>query len=138
MTDVTGTIVEIDGEYALIRLDETGCGRCHEEGGCGGHNLGKMLCSSPQTFRVLNPAKSPVGAHVTISIAEGAVRRTAVLAYGLPLLGLFLGAFCGLLLAGDAGAIAGSLVGLFGAWGAVHYVLRRSSSDRHAQPFIKA
>jgi sigma-E factor negative regulatory protein RseC len=138
MIDVTGTIVGLDGEYAMIRMDETGCGRCHEEGGCGGNNLGKMLCSTPQTFRVLNPARSPVGAHVTVSIAEGALRRTAMLAYGLPLLALFLGAFSGLLLAGDVGAIAGSLFGLFGAWGAVRYTLRRSSSDLGAQPFIKA
>ena len=36
MIDVTGTIVELDGDYAIIRMDETGCGRCHEEGGCGG------------------------------------------------------------------------------------------------------
>ena len=138
MIDVTGTIVELDGEYAIIRMDETGCGRCHEEGGCGGNNLGKMLCSSPQTFRVFNPARSPVGAHVTISIAEGAVWRTAMLAYGLPLASLFLGAFSGLMIAGDVGAIAGSLIGLFGAWVAVRYTLRRRRFDPQSQPFIKA
>ena len=43
MIEAKGIVVSVEGAQAEVRLDETGCGRCHEEGGCGGHNLGAML-----------------------------------------------------------------------------------------------
>ena len=61
MIDALGTITALDGKYALVLMDESGCGRCHEQGGCGGNNLGKMFCSTPRTFRVLNPRNSVIG-----------------------------------------------------------------------------
>ncbi len=137
MIDAMGTVTALEGQYALVRMAETGCGRCHEDGGCGGHNLGKMLCSSPQIFRVLNSGDSSVGDHVIISIAEGAVRRSAILAYGWPLLSLFAGAFSGLIVADEAGAMAGSMIGLLGSWVALRYFQRRNSSDLRFEPYIK-
>ena len=137
MIDATGTITALDGDYAIVSMDETGCGRCHEEGGCGGNNLGKMLCSAPRVFRVLNPGNSSVGDRVTISIAEGAIRSSAILAYGLPLLSLFAGAFGGLAVGGDAGAIAGSIVGLLGSWMGVRYFQLRKTPDQRSEPYIK-
>ena len=138
MIDAPGTVTEIDGEHAVVRMDETGCGRCHEEGGCGGHNIGKMLCASPRSFRVLNPGNSRVGDRVRVSIAEGAVRRGALFAYGLPLLLLFVGALGGSAIAGETGAIAGAAAGLAGSW----LVLRRDArthdkEDRGSRPYIR-
>ena len=80
MIDAQGTITAVNGDTAEVLMDETGCGRCHEEGGCGGHNIGKMLCASPRTFQVVNPGNSAVGDRVTVVIAEGAVRRSATAA----------------------------------------------------------
>jgi len=137
MTDAPGNITALDGEYAIVRMDETGCGRCHEEGGCGGNNLGKMLCSAPRTFRVLNPKRANVGDRVVISIAEGAVRHSAILVYGLPLLALFLGAFGGFALAGEVGAILGATSGLILAWLGLRYAHRSASSDQRFQPYIR-
>jgi len=137
MIDAMGTITALDGDYALVRMDDTGCGRCHEDGGCGGNNLGKMLCSSPRIFQVMNSGKSSVGDRVTISIAEGAVRRTAILAYVLPLLSLFIGAFGGLIVAGEAGSIIGSIIGLLGAWMALRYFQRHNQSNQRFEPYIK-
>ena len=104
MIDAPGTITALDGEYVIVRMEETGCGRCHEDGGCGGNNLGKMFCSTPRTFRVLNPGAAGVGERVNVVIADGAIRRSALLAYGLPLVALFAGALAGLVLGGDGGA----------------------------------
>ena len=137
MIDAPGTIAALDGEYAIVHMDETGCGRCPEEGGCGGNNLGKMLCSAPRTFRVLNPKHSSVGDRVVITIAEGAVRRSATLAYGLPLLALFLGAFGGLAMAGEAGAIIGAISGLLVAWLGLRYAHRSVTPDRRSEPYIR-
>jgi sigma-E factor negative regulatory protein RseC len=137
MIDAPGTITALDGDYAIVRMDETGCGRCHEEGGCGGNNIGKMFCSTPRTFRVLNPGHSVIGDHVTIVIAEGVVRRSAALAYGLPLLALIIGALAGSVLAGEIGAILGSLGGLLCSWLALHFAQLYIRPDQRTQPYIR-
>ena len=137
MIDAPGTVVAVDGEYALVSMDETGCGRCHEEGGCGGNNIGKMFCNAPRTFRVLNPGRSAVGDRVTIVIAEGVVRRTAALAYGLPMLALFAGALMGSALAGESGAIIGAISGLLCAWLGLRYLQASGAADKNSQPYIR-
>lgn len=137
LADAPGIIIELDGEYAMVRMDEAGCGRCHEPGGCGGNNIGKMFCNAPRVFRVLNPEQAAVGTQVTIAIAEGAVRRSAVLAYGLPLLALFLGAFCGSLVDGESGAIIGAICGLLSAWIGLRFAHRSHSPGRQFQPYIQ-
>ena len=137
MIDAQGTITAVNGDTAEVLMDETGCGRCHEEGGCGGHNIGKMLCASPRTFQVLNPGNSAVGDRVTVVIAEGAVRRSALFAYVVPLLALLVGALGGSALAGELGAIAGAVSGLLGAWLMLRYVQARSTPKRNSQPYIR-
>jgi len=137
MIDAPGTVTALDGEYAVVRMDETGCGRCHEPGGCGGQNIGKMFCSAPRVFRVLNPKKATIGARVMIAIAEGAVRRSAAFAYGLPLLALFSGVFIGSTIAGEPGAIVGAISGLVLAWMGLHFVNRLHSPDQRFQPYIR-
>lgn len=137
MIDAAGTITALDGAYAIVRMDEAGCGRCHEEGGCGGANIGKMLCSTPRVFRVLNPQNASVGNRVTIVIAEGAVRRSALLGYGLPLFALFVGAMGGMTLAGEGGAIVGAAIGLLIAWAVLRYCQYCTKSDSRFQPYIR-
>ena len=78
--EASGTVAQIDGEYAIVHMDQTGCGRCHEEGGCGGHNLGNLLCRSVRSLRVANPGQARVGDRVRIAVAVGALRRSASLA----------------------------------------------------------
>jgi len=135
--DASGTITALDHPYAQVRMDETGCGRCHEAGGCGGNTMSKLFCSTPRTFRVLNHGPLGVGDRVTIVIAEGAVRRSATLAYGCPLLALFVGAIAGSLLAGEMGAMAGSLCGVLAAWAALHGAHQRRAADPRCEPYIK-
>ncbi len=137
MIDAQGTITELDGEYAVVRMDETGCGRCHELGGCGGNNIGKMFCSAPRNFRVLNPRNSVIDERVTIAVAEGSLRRGAVLAYGLPLMALFIGALTGSALAGETGAIVGSISGLLLSWLLLRYAQLHSTPDHRSQPYIR-
>lgn len=137
MIDAQGTIISVDGEHAVVQMDETGCGRCHESGGCGGNNIGRMLCASPRNFKVMNPKLLSVGSRVTVAIAEGAVRRSATIAYALPLVILFLGAFCGLSLAGENGAIAGFFGGLFLSALAIRFLIARGVTNPTASPFIR-
>ncbi len=61
MTDAQGTVIALEGDEAVVRMDEAGCGRCHEKGGCGGQNLGRMFCSTSPTYRLHNPGGLRVG-----------------------------------------------------------------------------
>lgn len=137
MIDASGTITALDGEYAIVRMDESGCGRCYEQGGCGGNNIGKMFCTTPRTFRVLNPGGSAIGDRVTIVIAGGAVGLSAAFAYGIPLLALFVGALSGSALAGEAGAILGSIGGLLSAWLGLRCAKVSGTQNQRHQPYIR-
>ena len=109
---VRGVVRAIDGLQAVVEIEHGGCGRCHEEGGCGGQQLTQMFCSGPKTYRVDNRLGALLGERVTIAIAGGSVRRTANLAYGVPLIAAIAGAALGVPLSGDAGAILGAGAGL--------------------------
>lgn len=138
MTAAWGTVAAVDGEHALIRMDEGGCGRCREVGGCGGNKIASLLCSTPRTFRVPNPEQRAVGERVRVRVGEGLVRRSAWYAYAFPLLALLAAALAGSALAGEAGAIGGALLGLLVGWLGLRRVQRRDASDPRFQPSIRS
>lgn len=107
---VLGTVVAIEGHEAVVEVAHGGCGRCHEPGGCGGVQLTQALCVSPRHYRLpFDGIPLAAGDRVVIDIAPGAVRRTANLVYGLPLLATVLGAAVGTALADDLGGVLGAL-----------------------------
>lgn len=136
MIEAKGIVTALDGEYAFVRMDDAGCGRCHEPGGCGGVNIGKMLCTTPQVFRVLNPDQTTIGQRVGVTIPDGVVRKSALLAYGIPLLMLLAGACFGTAMAGDIGALSGAGVGLVASFPLLRFVQVKSSASRQFQPYI--
>lgn len=109
---VSAVVRALEGRDAVVEVEAGGCGRCHEKGGCGGQQLTQMFCSSPKTYRVDNSLGADIGDRVTVAIASGSVRRTANLAYGVPLTATIIGAALGTPLAGDTGAILGAGIGL--------------------------
>ena len=89
---VRATVRALEGGIALVEVEQGGCGRCHEKGGCGGQNLTQMLCTSPKVYRAENRIGAAVGERGLIDIESGSVRASANLAYGVPLLACVLGA----------------------------------------------
>ena len=122
-TTIKAVIRTLDGRFANVEVEQGGCGRCHEEGGCGGQQLTQMFCSSPKTYRVDNVIGAEVGDRVTIAVAAGSVSRTANFAYILPLTVTIAGAALGALFGGDLSAIIGAGIGLAAAF---LYVIARS------------
>lgn len=123
---IKAVVRALDGNEAIVEVESGGCGRCHEEGGCGGQNLTQMFCSGQKTYRADNPLGAEIGDRVTVAIAAGSVRRTANLAYGLPLLATIAGAVAGSSLGGDAGAMLGAVIAL----GLALYYVRFRSHDK--------
>lgn len=139
MIEVSGKVTALDQGYALVAIAERGCGRCHDDGGCGGNNLAQMLCSSPKVYKVLNSGNANVGDTVSIVMENGALRRGALAAYGWPLFGLFVGAGLGAVFFGDPGSMVGAGVGVLFAWASLRLPgIRKLFSRADSQPRIKS
>ena len=124
-TTVRAVVRELDSDNALVEVEQGGCGRCHEQGGCGGRSLTQMFCSEPKRYRVANDIDAAVGDHVTVAIAGGSVRRSANLAYILPLTATIAGALLGMELGDDQGAMLGAVAGLLASF---IYIARRTAT----------
>lgn len=136
MTEIRAIVRALDGNFALVEVEQGGCGRCHEKGGCGGQHLTQALCTSPKTYRVTNPVGAAVGDAVQVGIPSGAIRFSANLAYGLPILGVFAGALIGMEMAGDIAAIGGAGVGLVLAWFIARQIAQSGTGNPQFQPQI--
>ena len=123
----------LDADMVEVEIEQ-GCGRCHEEGGCGGQNLTQMFAAGPRHYRLRNTVAAGVGDRVAIAIAPGSVRRSANFAYGVPLAALFVGALAGGQLAGDGGAMLGAAAGLLLAF--LYLAWRRPAASQVAAPQI--
>lgn len=121
---VCGIVRAVDGSQADVEVEQGGCGRCHEKGGCGGQSLTRIFASGPRRYRVDNALGAEVGERVTVAIAGGSVRRAANLAYGVPLLAGIAGAVLGTALHGDPGGMLGAALAFAGA---LLFVRRRSA-----------
>lgn len=133
---IRGVVRALDGNDALVEVEQGGCGRCHEEGGCGGQQLTQMFCNGPKSYRAENTFGARVGDRVLVATAPGSVRRTANLAYGMPLLGALGGAFVGMAFAGDTGAMLGALAGLVFAFAYIRRRSRRKAGTTEDRPHI--
>ena len=133
---IRGIVRALDGEKALVEVEQGGCGRCHEEGGCGGQQLTQMFCSGPKTYQADNTIGAAVGDKVVVATAPGSVRRTANLAYGIPLIGAIGGAMVGMRLGGDVGGMLGALVGLLGAFAYIRLRTTQDAGSSLARPHI--
>jgi len=116
----------LDGTSAHVEVEQGGCGRCHEAGGCGGQQLTQMFCKGPKIYMVDNIIGAKVGDRVTVAIDAGSVSRAANFAYILPLTAIFVGAVLGTLFGGDLSAVIGAGIGLSIAF---LYVITRSRSN---------
>ena len=125
---------------ALARLEfdaNGGCGRCHEEGGCGGISLAQPLCSKPKSLLLPDSIGLVVGDTVRVSIPDQLLSRGITRTYVIPLLLFFTGSIAGAallpevmpvrwLITQDVGAIAGAGFGLIAAWWQLQRSQRKS------------
>jgi len=142
MIETQATVTGLDGAYALVEAPQSGCGRCHEKGGCGGaNNTAQLFCNSPRHFRVLNPLHAKVGDRVAIGVPDGALSRTALLLYVLPLTAMIMGSVLGVVLASEALrdglAVLGAVLGLVGGLSLARHWQRRWIASARFAPVIR-
>lgn len=115
-------------------IQQSACGACSAKSGCGQHALSqlgkkvKLWLATDQTLKA--------GEQIIIGLPEGALAKSALALYGIPLVSLSIGAVIGQSLWGESGAILSGIVALLAG-----FKLARAWSDknrRHWQPaFIR-
>lgn len=114
MLEESGTVVAIEGDYALIETQrKSACGHCGVGDSCGTSVLSSLFSNKRSRIRLKNHLGLVVGETAVIGINETVLLSTAVLAYLLPLISMIVCTLVGdSLVAGDSGFVFG-LAGLF-------------------------
>lgn len=134
LNQVEGVVRSVDGDIALVEVSQGGCGRCHEDGGCGGQSLTQMFCTGPRQYRVQNASGALPEERVLVVVPDGSIRQAAHRAYGLPVAACLLGGLLGQSVAGDIAAILGAFGGVVVAFVYLRYWSARAVQV--TQPYI--
>lgn len=131
MLETRAIVIKVEGREALVEaVHGGGCGACGGGSSCGSGKLAEAFCVRPRQFRARNEINAQAGEEVEISVRDGALFRSALTLYGVPLILLFAGAAAGehwLGAAGrDGGAAIGALAGLLAG-----FALAARLSARH-------
>jgi sigma-E factor negative regulatory protein RseC len=136
-SEQTGRVLALDGDYALVQVEQGGCGRCHEPGGCGGPQLTRIFGRASRQCRARNACGARPGDRVVIVLPAGVLARHATLGYGLPLAGLLAGAMIGEFLGkGNGGALAGAALGLLLVWRMLRWRSLRIAEDPQSGAYV--
>lgn len=133
MSETLARVVRVEGDSAWVEVQApTSCGACGGRG-CGSSAVfGQLFRARPASYPVNNVIDAKVGDSVIVAVADGELLRAALRGYGIPLLLLLVGAVFGLALAGNAGSIAGAVLGLLlGALSMQRVGVARPSIVRH-------
>lgn len=127
---VRGTVSRVEGDMAVVDVvRSSGCGRCHEPGGCGGTNLATgAACVS--NYRLANTIGAKPGEEVLVAVPPGSILKAVAWAYGVPGGLMLVGAGMSTAVIGsDMAALAGAAAGL-----ATGFVLLRLARRKAGQP----
>ena len=91
-------------------IQASACGSCSANAGCGQHTLSKL--GRPVRLWIDTEDTFSVGEVILLTLPQGSLAISAVVLYGLPLIGLIAGAVLGQYAGGDVIAVLSSLVGL--------------------------
>jgi sigma-E factor negative regulatory protein RseC len=112
MSQCDAVVVEASGNQVLVEVPgrAPACGSCQTQDACQDGLLG--LSAGPRRYRLDNLIGARVGDRVSLTVADGTLWRASLASYGLPVLLAIAGAAIGQSLAGDPGAVTGTLAGL--------------------------
>lgn len=141
MIETRALVLRVDGGYAIVEADRAaGCGRCDSAKGCATGTLSKLFCFKPRQLKVMNSVGAEPGDRVVVGIYDGALMKSSVAAYLVPLALLLCGALAGAFFAQgpakDLYSAMGALGGLGAGLGWMSFYSSRNRSSRDFQPCI--
>jgi sigma-E factor negative regulatory protein RseC len=93
MIEEQALVVGLDQEYVSLEIIRTKpCGICGQTRGCGASIWGRLFGHRPNIFKVKNSLNARMNDVVLVGIDERALLLGAFYVYGIPLMGVFLGA----------------------------------------------
>lgn len=111
-----------EGGVWVEAVQQSACSGCNARSGCGQHSLSKL--GRPMRLWVDGGAGLQAGQEVVLSMPSGGLAMSALMLYGLPLLGLIGGALAGQLYSDSAAAVA-ALAGLAAGFAGARTLARR-------------
>ncbi len=120
----TGSVVEVSDDYIWIETQRmSACGGCQNSSGCGTGSLSKLFVNTkPALLKVPKTFDVNKGEQVHLSVAKQFFIQQVLLAYGLPLIGFFVGSVVmqwlgeAYTVQGEALTIFGGIIGLLSGW----------------------
>lgn len=114
MIETTARVVSAGNGTILVEpSNESGCGGCNSRSVCGVSGLGKYFSNNRKAIAVRCDASVRAGDELQLSMSEGDMLKSGLLAYLLPsvlaLVGAGMAASFGL---GDVGAVLGAGIGI--------------------------
>lgn len=96
MSEITAVVKRLEENHVWVETDPaSSCSRCKGGNGCSSVSISRLFCTSKQQFRVSNALSLQEGDVVTIGLPDEIMLKTALVAYGFPLLCLLIGAVLG-------------------------------------------
>jgi sigma-E factor negative regulatory protein RseC len=114
-----------DGGVWVEAVQRSACNSCNARSGCGQHSLSKL--GRPMRLWVAGGEHLQAGQEVVLSIPSGGLALSALLLYGLPLLGLIVG----MALGQSSGDLLAAIVGLTGLAAGFFAARRISEQVKH-------
>ena len=105
-------------------IQRSACGGCNARKGCGHASLAEL--GKPMRLWISTAQSLDAGQHVVLDLPDGALATSAAVLYGLPLIGLIVGAVAGQNLGGDTAALVLGGAGLLGGFGVARHFASRN------------
>jgi sigma-E factor negative regulatory protein RseC len=133
-------ITSINQEGAWVEgIQQSTCGSCSAKAGCGQHamsQLGRKVTLWLPLADLAAITRLSVGDQIVVGLPEGAILRSTVVLYGVPLMALVLGAIIGHAVWGEIGSILISVLAMLAGFKLARYWSLQN--QQHWQPhFIR-
>ncbi len=140
MIEERGCVTSVEPGFVWVTCArQAGCERCAAGKGCGGGLLSRLLGDRLHRVRAISNAPVSTGQQVVIGLDESVLIRSAMMVYGVPIVGVILGALFAWLAAPDAPewvTIGGGVVGLTAGFLVTRQFENRFKKRRRFQPIV--
>ncbi|WP_051219568.1 SoxR reducing system RseC family protein [Oceanobacter kriegii] len=109
-----------DGGVWVESVQRSSCGSCQAKSGCGQSALESI--GRPVRLWVATDLKLEAGQQVTLDLPDGSLMSSALALYGIPMVGLILGAVAGQTAGGESASMLVGLLGLLFGFGAARWL----------------
>jgi sigma-E factor negative regulatory protein RseC len=138
MQNVVGVVRECEKGRVWIEVEQSGCGRCSEPGGCGGVSIGQSLCSRRKRFCLTDTLGLEPGDGVVVGVPDNVLLRSATAVYLVPLALGLVAAGVAHFLSGNSDSSLVDFAGFMGGLSAGWWFLTRMKLSVAAQPVLVA